>query len=73
MESDTSSNIVNIPIDIFRPSIDDTTKEEKLIIDTVMMEICNLYTNTKQTKDEFSIDEIIQVPLGGYSREPIHH
>ncbi|MGB6592143.1 MAG: hypothetical protein WBE68_11605 [Candidatus Nitrosopolaris sp.] len=29
--------------------------------------ICYLYTNTK--RDEFSIDEIIQVPLGGYSME----
>ncbi|MFY9798875.1 MAG: hypothetical protein WAJ93_24570 [Candidatus Nitrosopolaris sp.] len=51
----------------FRPSIDDTAKDEKIIIDTVMREICNLYTNTE--REEFSIDEIIQTQLGAYSRE----
>jgi hypothetical protein len=42
-------------------------KDEKIIIDTVMREICNLYTNAK--RDEFSIDEIIQYSLGAYSKE----
>lgn len=51
----------------FRPSIDDTAKDEKIVIDTVMREICNLYTNTE--REEFSIDEIIQTQLGAYSRE----
>ncbi|MGB6533065.1 MAG: hypothetical protein WBF33_33660 [Candidatus Nitrosopolaris sp.] len=63
----TGKSYENITTDMFRPSIDDTAKDEKLIIDTVMREICYLYTNTK--RDEFSIDEIIQVPLGGYSME----
>jgi hypothetical protein len=53
--------------DRFQPSIDDTAKDEKIIIDTFMTEICDQHTKTKRV--EFAIDEIIGLRLGAYSRE----
>ena len=53
--------------DRFQPSIDDTAKDEKIIIDTFMREICDQHMKTKRV--EFAIDEIIGIHLGAYSRE----
>jgi hypothetical protein len=55
----------------FRPSIDDTAKDEKTVISTVMREICNRHMNAERDGHsvEFNIDEIIHTYLGAFSRE----
>jgi hypothetical protein len=53
--------------DRFQSSIDDTAKDEKIIIDTFMTEMCDQHIKTKRV--EFVIDEIIGLRLGAYSRE----
>ncbi len=54
-----------------RLSIDDTAKDEQIIISTVMREICNRNINAERggRSVEFSINEIIQTRLGAFSRE----
>lgn len=55
----------------FRLSIDDTAKDEQIIIRTIMREICNKNINADRggRSLEFNIDEIIQTHLGAFSKE----
>lgn len=63
---------VEIPSILLKPSIDDTERDEKIIRDNFMKELCvrdrNAQRKTSSAAD-FSIDEIIDRCLGAFSKD----
>ena len=60
----------NIVMNEVRVSIDDTERDEKVIINKLMLELCRRNKNTKT--NEYNLDEIINLTLGAFSKEYVY-
>jgi hypothetical protein len=63
----------NIGIDTIGVSFDDTSKDEKLIIHSFMMELCERdRRHPREFFEDYFIDDIIRARLGGFSRDYVY-
>jgi hypothetical protein len=66
---------MNIPSIDIKPSIHDIERDEKLIRDNLMRELCRRDKNVQgriSSPVEFNIDEIIDICLGAFSKDYVY-